>query len=228
MAVQLTGPEDFAFARRSVGPSRPPERLALVSRAGTLLFVVDRYEITFADGGSETVYLERLERLLRLDEDPDRGFYEADSVDVDPDELLEKLFATETKRHVGLLRSHFEARSPVAIEVHANVVYRLMQEDDWDAMLAFLNERLPEGGALSIEEIQNFDVEAMIAFDPEEDEPAREDGTGFVMYFHEQDEEDDGLPLLGLCILAHAVVHDIDWMDVEEEPLYDRVLWRAG
>ncbi|MDI3282174.1 hypothetical protein [Polyangium sp. 15x6] len=227
MAVQLTGPEDFAFARRSVGPSRPPELLAKVARAGTLLFVVDRYEITFQDGGSETVYLERLERLLGLDEDPDRGFYEADSVDTSPDELLETLFATETKRHVGLLRSHFEARTPVEIEVHANVVYRLMQ-DDWDAMLAFLNERLPEGGALSIDEIQGFDVEAMIAFDPEEDEPAREDGTGFVMYFREQDDEDDGLPLLGLCILAHAVVHDIDWMDVEEEPLYDRVLFRAG
>ncbi|MDI1449006.1 hypothetical protein [Polyangium sp. 6x1] len=227
MAVQLTGPEDFAFARRSVGPSRPPELLAKVSRAGTLFFVVDRYEITFQDGGSETVYLERLERLLGLDEDPDRGFYEADSIDADPDELLERLFATETKRHVGLLRSHFEARSPVEIEVHANVVYRLMQ-DDWEAMLAFLNERLPEEGALRVEEIQTFDVEAMIAFDPEEDEPAREDGTGFVMYFHEQDEEDDGLPLLGLCILAHAVVHDIEWMDVEEEPLYDRVLWRAG
>lgn len=227
MAVQLTGPEDFAFARRSVGPSRPPELLAKVSRAGTLLFVVDRYEITFQDGGSETVYLERLERLLGLDEDPDRGFYEAESVDTDPDELLETLFATETKRHVGLLRSHFEARSPVEIEVHANVVYRLMQ-DDWDAMLAFLNERLPEEGALGLDEIQNFDVEAMIAFDPEEDEPAREDGTGFVMYFREQDDEDDGLPLLGLCILAHAVVHDLDWMDVEEEPLYDRVLWKAG
>ncbi|MDI1475074.1 hypothetical protein [Polyangium sp. y55x31] len=227
MAVQLTGPVDFAFARRSVGPSRPPELLAKVSKAGTLLFVVDRYEITFQDGGSETVYLERLERLLGLDEDPDRGFYEADSVDTEPDELLETLFATETKRHVGLLRSHFEARSPVEIEVHANVVYRLMQ-DDWDAMLAFLNERLPEEGALGIDEMRNFDVEAMIAFDPEEDEPAREDGTGFVMYFREQDDEDDGLPLLGLCILAHAVVHDIDWMDVEEEPLYDRVLLRAG
>ena len=115
----------------------------------------------------------------------------------------------------------------VSIEVHVYVEYRLTQ-DDWDDMLSFLNERLPEEAPLTVEEIEGFDVEAMISFDPEEDEPSREDGTGFVMYFKEQDEEDDGLPLLGLCILAHAVVNDIECMDVEEEPLYSRVLWRAG
>lgn len=226
MAVQLTGSEEFAFARRSVGPSRPPERLAKVSRAGTLLFVVDRYEITFTDGSDATVYREGLDRSLGLGEDDDRGVYEANNVDIEPDALLEELFETETKRHVGLLRSRFAARSPVSIEVHANVVYRLTQ-DDWDDMLSFLNERLPEEAPLTVEEIEGFDVEAMISFDPEEDEPSREDGTGFVMYFKEQDEEDDGLPLLGLCILAHAVVHDIECMDVEEEPLYSRVLWCA-
>ena len=226
MAVNLTGPEDFEFARRGVGPSRPPELLAKVSRAGTLRFRVDRYEITFMDGSEETVYLERLERLLGLEEDEDRGIYEADSVDMEPDELLERLFLTEAKRHVGPLRSHFAARSPAKVEVHANVEYRLTQ-DDWDDMLSFLNERLPEEAALTIEEIQGFDAEAMIRFDPEKDEPAREDGTGFVMYLREQDDEDDGLPLLGLCILAHAVVHDIECMDVEEEPLYHRVLWRT-
>ncbi|MRG95695.1 hypothetical protein [Polyangium spumosum] len=226
MAVQLTGSEEFAFARRSVGPSRPPERLAKVSRAGTLRFRVDRYEITFADGSELSVYNESLESMLGLDEDEDRGIYEADSVDTEPDALLERLYGSEQKLHVGLLCSHFESRSPVSIEVHVYVEYRLTQ-DDWDDMLSFLNERLPEEAPLTVEEIEGFDVEAMISFDPEEDEPSREDGTGFVMYFKEQDEEDDGLPLLGLCILAHAVVHDIECMDVEEEPLYSRVLWRA-
>jgi len=227
MAVILTGTEEFEFARRSVGPSRPPELLAKVSRAGILHFRVDRYEIKFADGSDQTLYLERLERLLGLDEDPDRGIYEADSVDMEPDDLLERLYRTEEKEHVPLLRAHYEARSPVEIEVHAAVEYRLHQ-DDWDDMLRFLNERLPEEAPLTLEELEGFDVGAMIAFDPEEGEPSREDGTGFVMYFHEQDDEDDGLPLLGLCILAHAVVHDLEVMDVEEEPLYDRVLWRAG
>ena len=38
--ILLTGPEDFEFARRSVGPSRPLEKLAQVSRAGELMAVV--------------------------------------------------------------------------------------------------------------------------------------------------------------------------------------------
>jgi hypothetical protein len=227
MSAILTGPEGFSFARRAAGPSRPIERLAKVSRAGQLMFVVDRYEITFADGSEEEVNLEHLEHVLGMDEDCELGFYEAPDLDTEPNALLETLREGETEKHADALRRHFEDRKPVQITVYANVVYRLHQQDDWDAMLKFLNERLAEDAQLSIEDMGDFDVDAMIRFDPEEDEPDDADGTAHIAALREQDDVDDGLPLLGLCILAHAVVHDLECLDVEEEPLHKCELWSA-
>jgi hypothetical protein len=227
MSLLLIGTEGFEFTRRAVGPSRPTGLLSKVSRAGELLIVVDHYEVCFADGSSETIYLESLQRVLGLGSDPDRGFAYAEGLDSEPGDLLDALFETEARQRAGALRAKFAARSPVQIQVVANLVYRLDQEDGWEPMLAYLNSKLPEDAALTLEEMESFDVEAMIAFDPANDQPERADGTGFVMFFLENDAEDDGLPLLGLCILAHAVVNDLELMDVEEEPIYWQVIWRA-
>ncbi|HRI69302.1 MAG TPA: hypothetical protein PK156_33960 [Polyangium sp.] len=226
--ILLTGPEEFEFARRSVGPSRPLERLAKVSRAGELMAVVDRYEIDFADGSEQTLFLGQVCKITDSYYDEDSEFYCANDLDTEPDDLFEELFKSETEKHVGLLREKLADRSPTRIQIFAHVQYRIMLEDgEGETMLEYLNDKLPEEAQLTLEEIAGFDPEAMIRFDPEEDEPNREDGTGFVKYFLENDEEDDGLPLLGLCILAHGVVHDIPDMFVYEEPIYSEVVWRA-
>lgn len=226
--ILLTGPEGFEFARRSVGPSRPLEQLAKVSRAGELMAVVDRYEVDFADGSEETIYLGKLCKIIGLDYDDDMSFYCAEDLDTDPDALFDDLFKSEKEKHVDLLREKLADRSPTRIEIFAHVQYRIMLEDgEGEKMLAYLNDKLPEEAQLSLDDVAGFDPEAMIKFDPEEHEPDREDGTGFVMYFLENDDEDDGLPLLGLCILAHGVVNDIPDMFVYEEPLYSEVVWKA-
>lgn len=49
--------------------------------------MVDRCEITYRDGSTEAVYLERLRALLRPGEDIDRGFYHhAENGKVEPEE----------------------------------------------------------------------------------------------------------------------------------------------
>lgn len=48
--------------------------------------MVDRCEITFRDGSTETVYLERLRARLRPGEDIDRGFgYHAQNSKIEPE-----------------------------------------------------------------------------------------------------------------------------------------------
>lgn len=75
-----------------------------------------------------------------------------------------------------------------------------------------------------MEEIATFDLGTLLRFEPGKDEPSRADGTGVAMYFHETMPE-DGHPFLGLAILVHAVTHELEEMDVEEDPLHDKVLW---
>lgn len=225
MGIILHGTDDFKFKLTSVGPRIALEELSRASLSGSLYFVVDSYEVTFEDGTEESVYLEGLEELLGLDEDPESGFYESNDFATDPAEILAALWAGE-KEHADALGERFEARDPVSVEVHANVLFRFF-EDDWEAMLAYLNEHLPGEAPLTMEEVAGFDLDTLLRFTPGKDEPQRADGTGVVMRFHEAF-PDEGLPLLGLAVLVHAVTHELEEMDVEEEPLYQEVLWRRG
>jgi hypothetical protein len=223
MGIILEGTEDFKFKLTSVGPRIALEELSKESRSGSLFFVVDSYEVTFEDGTEESVYLESLEGLLGLDGDPDCGFYESEDYDTDPTDILAAVWAVE-KEHADGLSEHFEERNPVSVEVYANVLFRLCK-DDWKAMLAYLNKHLPDEAPLTIKEIAGFDLGTLLRFTPGEGEPQRVDGTGVVMHFHKEF-PDEGLPFLGLCVLVHAVAHELELMDVEEEPLYHKVLWR--
>lgn len=60
----------------------PIQNLAQVAQAGGLRFVVDYYDVCAPPAENQWVYLERMESLLGLDADDDRGFYEADGYDV--------------------------------------------------------------------------------------------------------------------------------------------------
>ena len=223
MGIILHGTEDFKFKLTSVGPRIALEELSRASLSGSLYFVVDSYEVAFEDGTEESVYLEGLEELLGLDEDPDCGFYESNDFDTDPAEILAALWEGE-KEHARALGERFAARDPVSVKVHANVLFRFY-EDDWEAMLAYLNEHMPDDAPLTIKEVAGFDLDTLLRFTPGKGEPQRADGTGVVMRFHEAF-PDEGLPLLGLAILAHAAARELEEMDVEEEPLYQEVLWQ--
>ena len=222
MGITLEGTEDFKFKLTSVGPRIALSALSKESRSGSLYFVVDCYEVTFEDGTEERVYLENLQRMLGLDGDPDCGFYESDDYDTDPTDILAALWAVE-KEHADGLSEHFEERNPVSVEVYANALVRF-NEDDLKTMLAYLNKHMPKEAPLTMAEVASFDLGAIQRFTPGEGEPQRADGTGVAMHFHKEF-PDQGLPLLGLCILVHAVAHELDSMDVEEEPLYRKVLW---
>lgn len=222
MGNVLLGTEDFSFKLSAVGPRARLETIAGEAGAGEFFAVVDKFEMTFKDGTEETIYLEGLERLLGLGDDPECGFYLAPDFDTEPSFLFNSLWAGE-KEHCEMLAKHFESRGPTSIEVYSNVMYRFYQ-DDWEAMLAYINGQLPDEAALTMEEIATFDVGTLQRFTPGKDEPQRADGTGVAMYFHETIPE-DGHPFFGLCILVHAVVNDLEEMDVEEDPLHYKVLW---
>lgn len=225
MGIILTGTEDFSYKLSAADPPTVFEDLSRASRSALLFFVVDSYEVSFKDGTEKTIYLESLERLLGLKEDIDRGFYATDDTDTPPEEIIASLWEGEAK-HAALLAERFADRDPVSVKVAANALFRF-HEDDWEAMLAYLNEHMPEEAPLTLEELEGFDLDTMLRFQPGKDEPKREDGTGVVMHFHETC-PDDGLPVLGLCILVHAVKNELEDMDVEAPPLYSKVLWPEG
>lgn len=226
MSRLLQGDEGFRYAYRTVRRDLPVEDLARVSGAGTLWLCVDHYDVVFEDGESKMIFLEQLEGAIGLPEEVDRGLYEAPDSDTTAEQLFEHMLKTERKNTVPALRAHFEKRKPVDIRVWAEVRYRLAQEDDWETMLAYLNGKLPEGAGVTLDEIRGFSSECLGEFDPEKHEPNREDGTGFLMYFLEH-EEDRCLPYLGFRILVHAVEHDLERMDVEDEPRWRASLWTA-
>jgi hypothetical protein len=225
MGSILYGTDDFQFKLTSAGPRTRPEELSGASGSGTLFFVVDSYEVALADGENESVNLESLEELLEIDENPECGFYDSMYYGPDPDDILVALWKGE-KEHAEALAEHFEDRDPTSVEVYANVVFRLCN-DDWAAMLAYLNTHLVAGAPLTLEEVAGFDVDTILRFIPGEDTPQRADGTGVALHFHDT-LPDDGLPFLGFCILVHAVTHKLEFLDVEEEPLYQKVLWKKG
>jgi hypothetical protein len=225
MGSILHGTDDFQFKLSSGGPRTRPEELSRASASGTLFFVVDSYEVAFDDGDSESVHLESLEELLEIDEHPACGFYESMDCGADPDDILTELWEGE-KEHAAALAEHFEDRDPASVEVYANVVFRLCNTD-WASMLAYVNRHLPPGAPLTLEEVAGFDLGTILRFTPGEDTPLREDGTGVALHFHDT-LPDDGLPFLGFAILVHGVAHDLEFLDVEEEPLYQNVLWKRG
>lgn len=224
MSRLLQGDEGFYYAYITVRRDLPLEDLARLARSGTLSLAVDHYGVVFEEGEPEMIFLEQLERRLRLPEVFDRGFYEAGDDDVTVQQLHERMMKTEREVTVPALRSFFADRKPTRISVHAEVRYRLYKEWDWDTMLAYLNGKLPEGAQLTLEELQGFSSECLQDFDPEKHEPNRDDGTGFLMYFLEN-EEDRCLPYLGLRILVHAVEHDLEQLDVWDEPNWRGILW---
>ena len=225
MGSILHGTDDFQFKLSSGGPRTRPEELHGASLAGTLFFVVDTYEVALADGENESVSLEGLEDLLGLDEDPECGFYDSLFLGPDPDGILTALWEGE-KEHAAALAEHFEDRDPTSVEVYANVVFRLA-DSDWAAMLAYVNKHLLAGAPLTLEEVAGFDLGTILRFIPGEDTPQRADGTAVALHFHDT-LPDDGLPFLGFCILVHGVTHKLEFLDVEEEPLYQNVLWKKG
>jgi hypothetical protein len=224
MSRLLQGDEGFYYAYITVRRDLPLEDLARLARSGTLSLVVDHYGVVFEEGEPEMIFLEQLERRLRLPEVLDRGFYEASDDDDTVQQLYERMMKTEREVTAPALRAFFADRRPTRITVWAEVRYRLYQEWDWDTMLAYLNGKLPEGAQLTLDEVKGFSSECLQDFDPEKHEPNREDGTGFLMYFLEN-EEDRCLPYLGLRILVHAVENDLEQLDVWDEPNWRGILW---
>jgi hypothetical protein len=224
MSRLLEGTDGFGYAYISVRRDIPIEDLARVARAGTLRFVVDYYDVWPDSEENEFVYLEQLESELDLDSDDDRGFYEADDHDVTPKALFERLVDTEIKNHVPAMVEHF-GENLESITVYANVQYRLLKDCDWDDMLAYLNRVLPEELRLSMEELRTFDSDCLRAFDPELHEAHRDDGTLFLQYFLEHDP--DGVAYLAFRIFVHAVQHDLEVCDIDDEPRWRRTIYAA-
>jgi hypothetical protein len=102
-------------------------------------------------------------------------------------------------------------------------MYRFYQ-DDWQSMLDYVNEQLPDEAALTLEEVAGLDFHTLQRFTPGEDVPERANGTSVVQHLHETLPE-DGLPFLGLCILVHAAAQDLEEMDVEEDPIHYKIMW---
>jgi hypothetical protein len=204
----------------------PLEDLARVARAGELRFVVDHYSVHFEDGEQSLVFLEDLGGELGLPPDEDRGFYEAGDHDVTAEGLFEELVAQERKVTVPKWQEQYPDPEVTQLDVFANVQYRLYRDTDWAPMLAYLNSQLPEGADLGLEELKAFSSELLAEFDPDLHEPNREDGTGFLMWFLEQ-EQDRCLPYLAFRILVHAVTHDLEMLDIDDEPSWRRQLFPA-
>jgi hypothetical protein len=225
MSRLLTGDEGFKYAYSTVRRDLPLEDLARVARAGELRFVVNHYSVRFEDGEDDAlVFLEDLGAELGFPPDDDRGFYEAEDHDVEAEALFRTLVAREREVTVPKWQEQYPDPKVTELHVFANVQYRFYRDTDWTPMLAYLNARLPEGADLGLDEIKTFSSELLAEFDPEQHEPNREDGTGFLMCFLEQ-EDDRCLPYLGFRILAHAVTHDLEMLDIDDEPKWRKQLF---
>jgi hypothetical protein len=223
MSRLLDGTEGFHYAYISVRRDIPIESLARVAQVGALRFVIDYYDVCAPPAENEWVYLERLESLVGLDADDDRGFYEAESHDVKAQDLFEELIDTEVKQHVKPILKHF-GENVESISVVAGVQYRLM-EDEWDDMLGYLNGILSEELQLTMEELQTIDSECLAEYDPELHEAARDDGTLFLQYF--LDHEPEGLAYLAFRILVHAIQNELEVCDIDDEPRWQRTIYSA-
>lgn len=224
MSRILTGDEGFKYAYITVRRQLPLEKLARVARAGDLRLVVNHYSVAFEDGEQALVYLEDLRSELGLPADEDRGIYEAEDHDVTVQELFQKMVEQERKVTVPTWQEQYPDPPVTQLDVFAHVQYRFYRDTDWTPMLAYLNSKLPEGTDLGLEEIKGLSSELLAQFDPEQHEPNREDGTGFLMWFLEQ-EEDECLPYLGFRILVHAVTHDLEMLDIDDEPNWRKQLF---
>ncbi len=224
MSRILTGDEGFKYAYITVRRQLPLEKLARVARAGDLRLVVNHYSVAFEDGEQALVYLEDLRSELGLPPDEDRGFYEAEDHDVTVQELFQKMVEQERKVTVPTWQEQYPDPPVTQLDVFAHVQYRFYRDTDWTPMLAYLSSKLPEGTDLGLEELKGFSSELLAQFDPEQHEPNREDGTGFLMWFLEQ-EEDECLPYLGFRILVHAVTHDLEMLDIDDEPNWRKQLF---
>lgn len=225
MSRLLQGDHGFKYAYSTVRRDLPIQDLARVARCGTLRLVVDHYDIGQKDSDSELLFLEQLEGRAHLQHDDDRGFYFDDGDhDVTAEQLFQRLVEREQKVTVPALLRSFESPGVTRIDVHANVQYQFFPDSDMDPMMAYLNSRLPEGATLSLEEIRAFSSDLLSQFDPEQHEPNREDGTGFLMYFLETG-EDDCLPYLAFRIVVHAVEHELEVLDIDDEVRWQRRLW---
>lgn len=226
MGRLLTGDEGFKYTYRSVRRDLPLEDLARVARAGDLRFVVDHYSVHFEGGKQSLVFLEKLGRVLGLPPDDDRGFYEAEDHDVTAEALFGELVLREREVTVPRWQERYPGREVTQLDVFAHVQYRVYRDTDWAPLLAYVNGKLPEGAELRIEEIKGLSSELLAEFDPELHEPNREDGTGFLMWFLEE-EEDRCLPYLAFRILVHAVTHDLEMLDIDGEPTWRKQLFPA-
>jgi hypothetical protein len=94
-------------------------------------------------------------------------------------------------------------------------------------MLAYLNSRLPAETPLTLAKIRSFRFGVLRDFDPEKLPASPEDGTSFLKHFLETG-ADDSLPYLGLLILTHAVEHDVECMDVDDDDEWHAHLWATG
>jgi hypothetical protein len=222
----LQGTEGFAYKYISVSRDIPIEDIARVTQAGALRLVVDSYTIWTSEDENEEIYLEALEGEIDLDEDPDRGFYEAENHDVTLKELMEKLVETELKETIPAMKEHYgeDLRS---VTVVANVQYRLDRNFDWEDMLKFLNSRLPAELQTTMEELRTLDSDCLAEYDPEKHEAHRDDGTLFLQTLLDDKNDEDGIGYLAFRMFVHAIQHDLEILDVDDEPHCRRVLFRA-
>lgn len=225
MSRLLQGTDGFEYAFISVRRDIPIEDVAKVTQAGTLRLVVDHYNLWTVQEENDEIYLEQLEGEVGLDHDEDRGFYEADNHDETLKELMEKLVETEVKQTVPAMVAHYRGDLQ-SVTVVANVQYRLDKDcGDWDDMLAFLNSRLPAELQLTMKELATFDSDCLAEFDPELHEAHRDDGTLFLQTFLDDKNDENGIGYLAFRMLVHAIQHDIEILDVDDEPHCRRVLF---
>lgn len=223
MSRLLEGTEGFRYVYVTVRRDIPIHDLARVAQAGALRFVIDYYDVCAPPAENQWVYLERMESLLGIDADDDRGFYEADGYDVTAKELFEDLVDNEVKEHVKPFLAHF-GENVESISLVAGVQYRLL-EDEWDDMLSYLNGILPKELQLTMAELETIDSECLAEFDPELHEAHRDDGTLFLQYF--LDHEPEGLAYLGFRILVHAIQNELEVCDIDDEPRWQRTIYSA-
>jgi hypothetical protein len=224
MSRLLEGSEGFRYVYVSVRKDIPIENLARVAQVGSLRFVIDYYDVSAPPAENQWIYLERLESLLDLDPDDDRGFYEAEGYDVKARELFAELVDTEVKCHVKPMVKHF-GENLESISVIAGVQYRLL-EDEWEDRLEYLNGILPEELQLTMDELETIDSGCLAEYDPELHEAHRDDGTLFLQYF--LDHETEGLAYLAFRILVHAIQNELEVCDIDDEPRWQRTIYSAG
>ena len=214
MGRLFQGSEGFRYVYRSVRKDIPLGELARISRVGTLRLEIDHYDVRMPPDENRWVYPGELEELLDIEEDEDRGFYEADNHDVTAKELFDQLVQTEIERHIEALMDHF-GENVESVSILAAVQYRLL-EDEWEDMLNYLNGLLPAELQLNMDELRTFDSECLGEYDPELHEAHRDDGTLFLQTFLDKDPE--GLAYLAFRILVHAIQHEVEVCDIDDEP----------